>query len=69
MPTENHWFAEDRPADPAHRWLFSRLDAVRDEPAGAEAVGDGLAGAGTVREGLAAAGAARDAPAPPRGAA
>ncbi|MFF5148078.1 LysR family transcriptional regulator [Streptomyces sp. NPDC013157] len=41
--TENYWFAEDRLADPAHRWLFGRLDAVRDE----------LAATGTVRADLA----------------
>lgn len=28
---EGYWFAPDRLSDPAHRWLFSRLDAVRDE--------------------------------------
>jgi len=28
---EGYWFAEDRLSDPAHRWLFSRLDAVSAE--------------------------------------
>ena len=28
---EGYWFAPDRLSDPAHRWLFSRLDAVRDD--------------------------------------
>jgi len=28
---EGYWFAQDRLADPAHRWLFGRLDAVREE--------------------------------------
>ncbi len=28
---EGYWFAADRLSDPAHRWLFSRLDAVADE--------------------------------------
>ena len=28
---EGYWFAADRLSDPAHRWLFSRLDAVREE--------------------------------------
>nr|WP_232523540.1 LysR family transcriptional regulator [Nocardioides sp. MAH-18] len=32
---EGYWFAEDRLSDPAHRWLFSRLDAVGRELAGA----------------------------------
>ena len=31
---EGYWFAEDRLSDPAHRWLFSRLDAVSAELAG-----------------------------------
>ena len=26
---EGYWFAADRLSDPAHRWLFGRLDAVR----------------------------------------
>ncbi|MFJ9391786.1 LysR family transcriptional regulator [Nocardioides sp. NPDC101246] len=29
--TEGYWFAEDRLYDPAHRWLFGRLDALRAE--------------------------------------
>jgi DNA-binding transcriptional LysR family regulator len=32
---EGYWFAEDRLSDPAHRWLFGRLDAVGAELAGA----------------------------------
>jgi DNA-binding transcriptional LysR family regulator len=28
---EGYWFDHDRLSDPAHRWLFGRLDAVRDE--------------------------------------
>src|SRR4051794_20566507 len=28
---EGYWFALDRLSDPAHRWLFARLDAVREE--------------------------------------
>lgn len=28
---EGYWFAEDRLSDPAHRWLFGRLDAVHAE--------------------------------------
>jgi DNA-binding transcriptional LysR family regulator len=28
---EGYWFAPDRLTDPAHRWLFGRLDAVREE--------------------------------------
>lgn len=28
---EGYWFATDRLSDPAHRWLFGRLDAVREE--------------------------------------
>jgi DNA-binding transcriptional LysR family regulator len=28
---EGYWFAPDRLSDPAHRWLFSRLEAVRQE--------------------------------------
>jgi DNA-binding transcriptional LysR family regulator len=28
---EGYWFAPDRLSDPAHRWLFGRLDAVREE--------------------------------------
>jgi len=32
---EGYWFAEDRLSDPAHRWLFARLDAVSAELAGA----------------------------------
>jgi DNA-binding transcriptional LysR family regulator len=31
---EGYWFAADRLSDPAHRWLFGRLDAVADELAG-----------------------------------
>jgi hypothetical protein len=32
---EGYWFAPDRLSDPAHRWLFGRLDAVRQELAAA----------------------------------
>jgi DNA-binding transcriptional LysR family regulator len=28
---EGYWFGADRLSDPAHRWLFGRLDAVREE--------------------------------------
>ena len=28
---EGYWFAADRLSDPAHRWLFGRLDAVAEE--------------------------------------
>jgi DNA-binding transcriptional LysR family regulator len=28
---EGYWFAPDRLSDPAHRWLFGRFDAVREE--------------------------------------
>jgi DNA-binding transcriptional LysR family regulator len=28
---EGYWFGPDRLSDPAHRWLFGRLDAVRQE--------------------------------------
>ncbi|HET6940495.1 MAG TPA: LysR family transcriptional regulator [Nocardioides sp.] len=28
---EGYWFGADRLSDPAHRWLFGRLDAVRQE--------------------------------------
>jgi DNA-binding transcriptional LysR family regulator len=28
---EGYWFLADRLSDPAHRWLISRLDAVRKE--------------------------------------
>jgi DNA-binding transcriptional LysR family regulator len=28
---EGYWFLADRLSDPAHRWLISRLDAVREE--------------------------------------
>ncbi|MXG88294.1 LysR family transcriptional regulator [Nocardioides flavescens] len=28
---EGYWFAPDRLSDPAHRWLFGRLDAVREQ--------------------------------------
>jgi len=28
---EGYWFDHDRLSDPAHRWLFGRLDAVREE--------------------------------------
>ena len=28
---EGYWFAPDRLSDPAHRWLFARLDAVAQE--------------------------------------
>jgi hypothetical protein len=28
---EGYWFDADRLSDPAHRWLFGRLDAVREE--------------------------------------
>ena len=28
---EGYWFAADRLSDPAHRWLFGRLDAVAAE--------------------------------------
>jgi DNA-binding transcriptional LysR family regulator len=31
MLVEGYWFAPDRLSDPAHRWLFDRLDAVRAE--------------------------------------
>jgi DNA-binding transcriptional LysR family regulator len=31
---EGYWFAPDRLTDPAHRWLYSRFDAVRQELAG-----------------------------------
>jgi DNA-binding transcriptional LysR family regulator len=34
---EGYWFDTDRLSDPAHRWLFGRLDAVRDELTGAGA--------------------------------
>ena len=27
---EGYWFDNDRLSDPAHRWLFGRLDAVGD---------------------------------------
>jgi DNA-binding transcriptional LysR family regulator len=27
---EGYWFARDRMADPAHQWLFARLDEVRE---------------------------------------
>jgi DNA-binding transcriptional LysR family regulator len=27
---EGYWFARDRLADPAHRWLFARLDEVAE---------------------------------------
>jgi DNA-binding transcriptional LysR family regulator len=36
---EGYWFAQDRLSDPAHRWLFSRLDAVRDQLAAKAAGG------------------------------
>lgn len=29
--TEGYWFAATRMSDPAHRWLFERLDAILDE--------------------------------------
>jgi DNA-binding transcriptional LysR family regulator len=29
--SEGYWFSADRLSDPAHRWLFSRLDAVAAE--------------------------------------
>ncbi|MFT3873919.1 MAG: LysR family transcriptional regulator [Nocardioides sp.] len=32
--SEGYWFAESRLSDPAHRWLFDRLDAVGTELAG-----------------------------------
>jgi DNA-binding transcriptional LysR family regulator len=32
---EGYWFAADRLSDPAHRWLFGRLDAVGEELASA----------------------------------
>jgi DNA-binding transcriptional LysR family regulator len=32
---EGYWFDIDRLSDPAHRWLFGRLDAVREELTGA----------------------------------
>lgn len=28
---EGYWYAHDRLSDPAHRWLFARLDALADE--------------------------------------
>jgi DNA-binding transcriptional LysR family regulator len=28
---EGYWFAHDRISDPAHRWLFARLDELADE--------------------------------------
>jgi DNA-binding transcriptional LysR family regulator len=31
---EGYWFAPDRLSDPAHRWLYSRFDAVRQELSG-----------------------------------
>lgn len=31
MLAEGYWFAADRLSDPAHRWLFGRLDAVATE--------------------------------------
>jgi len=31
---EGYWFAADRLSDPAHRWLFGRLDAVAAELSG-----------------------------------
>jgi DNA-binding transcriptional LysR family regulator len=31
---EGYWFGHDRLSDPAHRWLFGRLDAVARELAG-----------------------------------
>jgi DNA-binding transcriptional LysR family regulator len=34
---EGYWFAADRLSDPAHRWLFGRFDAVRDQLAAASA--------------------------------
>ncbi|MFT4265166.1 MAG: LysR family transcriptional regulator [Nocardioides sp.] len=39
---EGYWFAPNRLSDPAHRWLFGRLDAVSAElsPDGVEGWGD-----------------------------
>jgi DNA-binding transcriptional LysR family regulator len=34
---EGYWFAPDRLSDPAHRWLFDRLDELAAELAGATA--------------------------------
>ena len=31
---EGYWYASDRLSDPAHRWLFARLDELAEELAG-----------------------------------